>query len=77
MPETGIRAVFAASMARERNALGLSQRALARRAGLSRAAVCCAESGKTGLSLETAAMIAAALGKDLPGLLTREEAGRA
>ena len=73
MPETGIRAVFAASVTRERKALGWSQRALAEKAGLSNAAVCGTESGKTGPNLETAALIAAALGKELPVLLAREE----
>ena len=76
MPETGIRAVFAASVTRERTALGLSQRALAREAGLSNAAVCDAENGKHGPSLETAAMIAVALGKEPGAMLTREEACR-
>jgi transcriptional regulator with XRE-family HTH domain len=74
MPETGIRAVFAASVTRERKALGWSQRALAEKAGLSNAAVCDMESAKAGPSLETAALIAGALGVPLPVLLTREEA---
>jgi transcriptional regulator with XRE-family HTH domain len=73
VPETGIRAVFGASVTREREALGWSQRALAEKAGLSYAAVSGTESGKHGPSLETAAMIAVALGRPLPVLLTEAE----
>jgi transcriptional regulator with XRE-family HTH domain len=76
VPETGIRAVFTASVVRERTALGLSQRALAREAGLSYAAACDTENGKHGPSPATAAMIAVALGKELGAMLAREEAGR-
>ena len=72
VPETGIRAVFAAAVTREREALGWSQRALADKAGLSWTAISYAESGKHGPSLETAAMIAVALGLELSVMLTRD-----
>ena len=73
MDETGIRAVFAESLIRERTARGLTRGVLARKAGISPATLSLAERQLCGVGLETAAVLAEALGVPLAVMVSGEQ----
>ena len=66
------RAVFAAALRRERKASGLSQEALAARAGLHRTYVSSVEREERNISIDSMERLARALGRKLHDLLDPE-----
>jgi len=70
-PETAARKLFAANLWRERKARGLSQRALAQRAGLDRTYVGSVERGERNVSIDNIERLAEALGIELADLFKR------
>ena len=70
-PETVARKLFAANLWRERKARGLSQRALAQRAGLDRTYVGSVERGERNVSIDNVERLAEALGIELADLFKR------
>jgi transcriptional regulator with XRE-family HTH domain len=68
MPDQDVRAVFAASVRRERKARGWSMEELGRRAGINKATVSCIEAAKTGATLDVAALLAGAFGVSIGAL---------
>jgi len=75
MAEAGVRAVFAASVRRERRARHWTQRELARKAGISPATVLNIELGHSSPTLDVMALIAGAFGMSV-GALADGEAAR-
>ena len=70
-PETAARKLFAANLRHERKAGGLSQRALAQRAGLDRTYVGSVERGERNVSIDNIERLAEALGIELADLFKR------
>jgi transcriptional regulator with XRE-family HTH domain len=62
MPEQGVRAVFAASVRRARQARGWSREELGRRSGVSKNTLLNVELQRSGTTLDVAALLAGALG---------------
>ena len=74
--ETGIRAVFAANLRRERRARGWTQAELGRKSGVTGRTVLRAEKGLDGVTLGTAALLAGGLGMKLADLITGDGEAR-
>lgn len=68
------RTTFACNLRRTREALGLSQEALAARAGVHRTYVGAVERHEVNISIDNMERLAAALGSNLPDLL-RDDGG--
>jgi transcriptional regulator with XRE-family HTH domain len=68
-----LRLTFADHFRRLRNALGLSQRAIALRVGTGQRTVSAVETGSANLTLGSLVRLARAVGSDVPAMLTKEE----
>lgn len=76
MAEQGVRAVFAASVRRERLARGWSCDELAGRSGVSKGTVVNVEFQRCGTTLDVAVLLAEALGTTIGALAGEREAAR-
>jgi transcriptional regulator with XRE-family HTH domain len=69
----GLRSTFGAAVRRRRQGMGMSQRAMAARYGLSQRLLSAVETGADNMTVRTMVRLATAVDGDVPKMLTRCE----
>ena len=67
---TGLRQAFGDAVRRKRQAMGISQRAMAKQCGLNQRLLSTVESGGNNMTIQTMVRLAAAVDGDVPTMLT-------